>query len=544
MGHILFWLEAAVTSVLFVAMGLRILSGIQRRGRRWLVRIAWIILAPLPWVAAIGEFAEVQFFTGGALAPLISASVAGGLVAIAAIVMIRRNRRPAALDGRPAAAGWRLGRLSLIWAVSLLLTCITFWNLDLAVRQEMATLRIEAGALALSVSPPRIPDAQNAAILYRQAWEILDAQKDGNVEWGKVVAGWLQPDKGDFDPNNKQMLDFLAKQGPVIELLHKAGQLPACNFGTQYNPPAIDVLLPPLGKVRDLARLLWLSAGVHADQGRMVDAMKDLSASFALADHCTAEPPLVTLLVAIAIDAKSVNTLQQVLEKHAPTSESLNALKLNSAFSFTAALQRSLRMEKAFGLSFFTTHSPSAAFADVSLPAPRTYVTDTLANPYRVFFWSQDVAAYLRWMNRIVTLSGQPCHEARVKWNELDGDMEKAANARGLGGLLAAVITPALSRAATLVARADAQHQLALLGVALWQYRLDHGAFPDKLDSLTPKYILAVPTDPFTGQGMKLARKADGQCVIYSVGSDLQDDGGTPFDRKTEKGDISLTLGK
>jgi len=42
---------------------------------------------------------------------------------------------------------------------------MTFWNLDAGVRAELSSLRAEAGAMALSTAPPRVPDDQNAAVL-------------------------------------------------------------------------------------------------------------------------------------------------------------------------------------------------------------------------------------------------------------------------------------------------------------------------------------------------------------------------------------------
>lgn len=109
--------------------------------------------------------------------------------------------------------------------------------------------------------------------------------------------------------------------------------------------------------------------------------------------------------------------------------------------------------------------------------------------------------------------------------------------------MLATIIIPSLSRSAEFAARADAQHRLIVLGAAMWRYRLAEGSFPADLGKLVPKYLLTVPVDPFTGESLKMA-KAQGQIVIYSVGPDLKDDGGKPFDQKTAQGDISLMLGK
>ena len=627
MGQVLFWLEAAIASVLFVALGVGIVSRTRRSLRR-LLGLAWGLLAIAPWLAAIGAFAAVENFAGGAKFPLVCASVAGGVWLVAAIVVIRRGRRPSALAhgqiastwrlnwlvlalgamillaigafaavefaggawfplvcasiaggaclaaaiivirrGRIStvvngqiAATWRLNRLALALGAVILLACMTFWNLDLAVRQEMAAMRVEAGAVALSISPPRIPDSQNAALLYIQALEILDAQAEPEeMAWDKAVTNWLNPHPidGTFKPDDQEMLAFMARQASVIELIRKAAELPGCNFGTEYNPPSRDVRLPPLHKVRRLGQLLCLSSRVAAHQGRMTEAMNDLNAVLALAKHCTSDPSTIASIVSFGSEEQAFETFQYVLGQGAPTAESLNAIHLDPTLSFNAALHRSMRLETAFGISMFTMPHPSALFAVTSMGLPwYIEVLDYASGPYRVFLLDCDMAAYLRWMHRSEQLSAQPYHESLQEWQKTPW-----SERREVGGLLTSYFAPAFSRAAEMAAKADAWHRLLGVAVAMWRYRLAEGAFPGDLGQLVPRYMLTVPVDPFTGKALSIIQTDDGQTVIYSVGPDLVDDGGKPDDGgktmtkqrsqqtrhyywKEPTGDISLTLSK
>ena len=533
MGQVLFWLEAAITFVIFVALGCGILSRIHGRGLHGVVEILWAALALLPWLIAIVAFALVQLLAGGALFQLVSASVAGLAFAVSSIIVIKRGRKPSAVATGRAAATWRLSRLTLALAAGLLLTCITFWNLDLAVRQEMATLRVEAGAIALSVSPPRMPGSQNAAPLYRQAWEALDKEKNPIEKW------YIEIDTGKFDPGNKQMLDFLNKQRPVIELLCRAGTLPGCNFGIEYNPPSTDVVLPPMHKMRNLSRLLCLSSGVASHQGKMDEAMTYISTALALADHCTSGPTLVESLVSFACEKNVFKTFQYVLDQAEFTKDSINAISLNPSLNFNAALHRSARMETAFGMYSFTMPDLSnvAATSFISEPPVMTsqhFIVMGAISPYRVFLWRKDIEAYLQWMHRNEQWSAEPYHAHLQEWRQPEPR-------KRLGGLLANSMALTISLPAQLAAVADAQHRLIMLAVAMWQYRLAEGSFPAELGQLSPKYLLTIPIDPFTGKSMKMAQ-VDGHPVIYSVGPDLVDDGGKPMDQRNIKGDISLTL--
>jgi hypothetical protein len=542
MGQLLFWLEAVVATVLWSAFATAVVCRTRRGRRRWLAAIPCAVPAVLPWVVAIGTFALVEIGAGGALVPLISASAACAAFAAAAAVVIKRGTRPSGFAAARIAATWPLSRLAMAWGAAALLTLITFWNLDLAVRQEMATLRAEAGAVALSLSPPRVPRSENAAGLYRQAWGILEAQQDTPKPWGRAVAEWegAGPIGAAFSPHDEQMLAFLRKHRAVIKLLHRAAARPACNFGTEYYPPSISLLVPSLRRMRSLGRLLCLSSRVNAHRGRIVESAEDLAAALAAAEHIsTAEPVLVGAWVAYGLEARAVEALQYLLEQEQLTNEGLNALRVNPSLSFNEVLHRSLRMETAGGLSVFAMLDFSGALHHTFLAhLPWGKSLCSAAHPYRVFLWRQDAAAYLKCMRRYQALSAKPYHVHAKQWRK-----GQRTPKRRRGGILTTALAPSLWRTGQNAAKADARHRLVLLAVAMWRYRLKNGSFPERLAQLVPAYLSAVPVDPFTGRPMRMG-KAAGRLAIYSVGPDLSDDGGTPFDRKTSKGDLTLVLSR
>jgi len=71
--------------------------------------------------------------------------------------------------------------------------------------------------------------------------------------------------------------------------------------------------------------------------------------------------------------------------------------------------------------------------------------------------------------------------------------------------------------------------------LAVERYRLANGALPDSLGDLVPKFLDAVPIDPFDGQPLRYRKLTKGY-VVYSVGEDGKDDGGD------EKKDITFTV--
>jgi hypothetical protein len=96
--------------------------------------------------------------------------------------------------------------------------------------------------------------------------------------------------------------------------------------------------------------------------------------------------------------------------------------------------------------------------------------------------------------------------------------------------VMAAIYLPALAGVAQAFARDAATLRTAHAALAIERYRLDHGALPETLDDLVPDYLDAVPEDPFDGAPIRYRRTEPGY-VLYSVYTDLKDDGGVKAEK-------------
>ena len=104
---------------------------------------------------------------------------------------------------------------------------------------------------------------------------------------------------------------------------------------------------------------------------------------------------------------------------------------------------------------------------------------------------------------------------------------------------------PALSRITTIDTRNIAQLLTARVGLAIERYRLAAGKLPDALADLVPAYLDSVPKDPFDGNELRY-RKLEAGYVVYSIGDDLNDDGGkekpTGKKKKGESWDVTFIV--
>ena len=101
------------------------------------------------------------------------------------------------------------------------------------------------------------------------------------------------------------------------------------------------------------------------------------------------------------------------------------------------------------------------------------------------------------------------------------------------------MVLPSASALVNRTALGQATIRTALSAVAVENWRNSHhGEIPDSLNALVPTLLPSIPIDPYNGQPLKFKKKSKGY-VIYSVGPDLQDDGGkeTPEHLTTDQRD-------
>jgi hypothetical protein len=86
--------------------------------------------------------------------------------------------------------------------------------------------------------------------------------------------------------------------------------------------------------------------------------------------------------------------------------------------------------------------------------------------------------------------------------------------------------TPSYWRSQATAERTLGRRDGVLVGIALELHRRQYGDYPQNLNALTPSPLPAVPADRISGEPLRY-RIVDGRAVVYSVGADRKDGGGT-----------------
>ncbi len=536
MGYALIWVESLAAALVLVAL-VTAAAAHWRLGRRAVPVLAALLLVAL--AAAVTAFTCVLHFHLDAHPisnPQSLAAAAWTLsLAVGAAILVANGLRKPGPEPVPAARSWSRPKLALAFGGLAALTAITLSNMDLAVKVQFTAVRAEAGAKLLAQIPPRLPDAANAAVVYREAFEYLPPPDHIPPVWrDKAPGAWKTYDRSAFDPKDKDLREVLRAQGRGLALVRKAAAMPGCSFEHDYSL-GISMPIPELARLPHAATLLAYDALAKAEDGDAGGALDDVAAIYGVAGHIN-EPLLIAVKVATDVEKTGARALEDVLALSPPAD--LGHAAVPGEASYRRAVLRAMATEDViFGLTTFA----SLAEGDrgvIDAAAHSFFVgTEILGSPfYRVFLLRDDLAAYRRVMQEMQQLAAKPYYEARPQWRELDESWNRRRR-----GIVTALLAPAMEKVVTAATEADAERLLARTALALAAYKVRSGSYPDKLDALVPEFLPRVPADPFSGRPLRLKRDGAG-AVVYSVGRDLTDDGGRPASPGKADGDLVFRL--
>ncbi|HEX2971108.1 MAG TPA: hypothetical protein VHP11_02175, partial [Tepidisphaeraceae bacterium] len=326
MSYALFWIETLVVALLWAGTGIAIAARVRRSLGYCLLAVVLVsppvmILGILTLTAGLMKAEHVDPSRFGYFLSLTLTCLFGVYV----LLHVGSRRSPDALPR--IASAWPVGRLALALLVAAGVWAMTLWNMDLAIRTQMLALRAEAGATMLSVSPPVINDAQNAALVYEQAFRRLDA--DASLNKHDATSSPLWQDKPDYA--GPAVGELLSRHAETLALLRRAAELPDCHFDHDFAQPWINILVPELGKLRIGASLLQFHARQQLAQGQVDAAIDDVNAMLRISEHTGRTPFLVNALVSIAVEAMAIRTLEEGLLPAISTPQQVLRLKLGNS---------------------------------------------------------------------------------------------------------------------------------------------------------------------------------------------------------------------
>jgi hypothetical protein len=352
----------------------------------------------------------------------------------------------------------------------------------------------------LEAAREKVPAAENAAPLVMASAKLIPPEL--NALKTRDVRGRLRTKGRDAEPRKEIE--------PARAMLYEARKLAGFSRGRHdvkwnlNNPLATPLAIPlpiHLSVTRDVADLLLLDAEVLAHEGKPDDALVSVRAALVAAHTVGDEPMLKSQMARLEWQDACADVLEEVL-RHGQGGEA-KLLAVQKALEAEAAepvMRMAARAERAglHGL-MMALERDQLTREELPLLDPRSEGASLLLGRRRDTLEAVH-ASLLDYSTQFVEITGRPPAEQlplakKLAATPLDGPLETMP-------LLLALPVREIVESCQ---KAQARLRCAAAGVAAERYRVANGRWPDDLAALVPKYLDAVPADPFDGKPLGYA---------------------------------------
>jgi len=421
-----------------------------------------------------------------------------------------------------------------------------------------------------------LPDTGDYFLTYRDYVEktVPEPDQKGAIDQHEPATRYLWSAK-----MYPVVAQWLSTQEDHLAALCEASKLPryyiplVCPGQT---PCVLGAVLPRLSLCLDAAKALVARALLRANAGDLEGARADLAATRRLARLFSQDPVVLGWLVgmsAASLAAKATERL--VITGNLPPRQLKAMLEELNATPPLPDIRETISKERFCGLDAImiaargSVHSLRELVVMANPGRPQKQDALLLSLQKERPDWDETLRTYNRWFDDLAEpIQGNRTTKQERSWEAANNDYANLrAKLRELGSeegwlkdvlrtrketpaqrrkrigketgdLLSAIFMPRLARAITLHKQAITEVELARTATALAVYKADTGKFPDNLAALAPKYVKTVPVDVFGGRPLVYKTRGKGY-LLYSIGSNLKDDGGKD---DYEEGDIVVRV--
>jgi len=342
----------------------------------------------------------------------------------------------------------------------------------------------------------------------------------------------------------KDVLLALSKFDSAVEELRQASQRPYSNLPLNYKDGfnSAPTLFPILADLKRCTQTLQLRASAELADDQTAKALDDVKLLLRLIDSIRNSPFLISHLVRLAMLPYALQPIWEGLAERKWSDEQLAALQAELAkMDFLADWEFGMRGERAFAIASLENQRQSGKMI---YETDKGSVTNSMALMPSAFFYQRELEfarLYQDWVFPIVDTNAQTVSLAAIQ--RLNADVAEEQKHYSPYKAEALMTVRAVDASARKFGITQAEVDLAGVACALERYRLAHGQYPETLDALAPQFLEKLPHDIVNGQPLHYRRTDDGKFILYSIGWNEKDDGGTVVLRKgnsnvdTDRGD-------
>ncbi len=375
------------------------------------------------------------------------------------------------------------------------------------------------------------------------------------VEPGKARVAWqgglrVSPSAGrtnasagnweEFDRQNDAVAGALSEFRRVLE--HPAPDT-GWIYGNNLDSPRVNWV-----RIRNVAQALTSAEIGELHRGDFEAAHADLRALAALARVNRNDPRLVSSMIRVAISDLGLRGTWEALSAPGWDEAGLSELQRDwEQLDLVGALERGFLGERAFGSALMAKVRnsndqefraimgvmPLSSAAGEKFPLTYRLRDHVVRMAYKLVSMDEDELFMLRTEQRAVETArllnaNRPWPEVRLVVSNHVAELERELNSTYGRRLMASRIAiPNFSRTYEKTMQAEMLRRLTIAAIAIQRFQLRYGKRPANLAALRPEFVAEIPIDPMSGKPLCYRLNSDGTFVLYSVGEDGKDDGGT-----------------
>jgi hypothetical protein len=387
----------------------------------------------------------------------------------------------------------------------------------------------------LWLSKIEIPKEENAFYPLTQAGEKIYLPKEKFELFRKMVEGekWDSEFAEELIKNNEE----------VFRYFEKAIELPYFQIPEFQDPKTIghETIIPGMSGLRNMAKLNSVKASYLLTQGKEKEALDLIVKTIKMGQiiEDSPRPVLISYLVGMAIKETGLQRLRMMIPNLTLSSEILKnyVAELDQFKANEEGLIRAMKME--YIISTDIKSKIDAAFVGElsgeeleKLGTKETSFEIKAATKLNYLYKpNQTQRIFAEYYRNFVDNVNKDCNE--IKWLEIKHlapyskiKIIKMLFTENVVGKILHDDIVAVSFSGFFDKKC--LEDFSVIGtqslIAIRAYQIDTGKIPSYLDELVPKYFSEVPRDPFDG---KLIKYSPEKKIIYSVGEDLKDSGGS-----------------
>jgi hypothetical protein len=451
---------------------------------------------------------------------------------------------------------WRTVVARTFQTIGVLILCFIAYSVYISLGKP--TIDVNYVEEATRLARPVADESLNAAPIYQKA---MDAYKEPPLvkdETGTKEISLLDAIKGkdwvtELTEEELALLkQWLSDNADASELFKQASEKPHCWWKREAKDNVVmAILLPELSPLKKIARMTVWQAKLKAYDGHTEEAFDDLLACYRAGRHLKGPRFLVEQLVGIGIQAISMQNVLVILNNQEVDSQLLKNLqvrleKLVAEDTYTANYE----VERFFALDFIQRcYTNNGRGSGHMIPGRIQELMHGTEEAFLPSAFLSSLAMSIAIANRgEISLEFEKIYSTAQEWayktpwqlheEKVDSDMGLVnwSTLKQARYWPVSVLMPALGAVNRTAHRHKTQVDAMITTLAIIRFKQSTGNYPENLEGLVAAgYLKKIPLDPFSDKPL-VYKKTDGNFILYSVGLNLEDDGGQPG--KDDKGQV------